>query len=334
MANLNSSSPNTPQSRMETIQALLLLFAVGLWGAKVILHEALSLQSLLALLVREEGFVSESTQTADWEAWIRIEGSNRTKLITYCFFNICSIAYNMPPLLLTSELNLFLPHSSKLWRAETAWHWQEARHSYPTMDISLQDAFSRLFSRASQGPPPYMSSLGNYILIHALLQHLFLLKQTSFTPVSSFESPRGLRPDDVEDCFQALRIWQMSFEQHQERSADHTHQGINDALPGGPIAYNSTALWRLASIRLYTDLNPSRALETRDVGQMAQALANAPYLVRSMRLNRAVLQAIHALSMLVKQGVNYVARRKSSEWSMQHSCELQGDQWTISGLVC
>ncbi|KAI0142898.1 hypothetical protein GGR57DRAFT_374241 [Xylariaceae sp. FL1272] len=316
-------SPNTPQSRMETIQSLLLLFAVGLWGAKAILHEAMSLQSLLALLVREEGFMSESTQTADWDAWIRIEGANRTKLISYCFFNLCSIAYNMPPLLLTSELNLYLPHSSKLWRAENAWHWQEARHSFPSMDISLQDAFTRLFSRPSQGPPAYMSSLGNYILIHALLQHIFLLKQTSFSSIS-FEAPRGLRPDDVEECLQALRIWQMSFEQHQLRVAEVNLQGSPDSFPGGPVAYNSTALWRLASIRLYTDLSPSRTLETRDAGQIAQTFYEAPYLIRSARSNRAVLQAIHALSMLVKLGVNYVARRKSSEWSIQHSlCNLE-----------
>ncbi|KAI1208253.1 uncharacterized protein F4807DRAFT_461976 [Annulohypoxylon truncatum] len=314
-------SPNTPQSRMETIQALLLLFAVGLWGAKAILREALSLQSLLALLVREEGFLSESTQTADWEAWVRIEGANRTKLITYCFFNLCSIAYNMPPLLLTSELSLILPHSAKLWRAETAWQWQEARQSFPSMDISLQDAFSRLFSRPSQGPPAYMSSLGNYILIHAILQHIFLLKQTSFNSVSIFG---GLRPDDVEDCFQALRIWQMSFEQHQARVTEGAQQNGSDVFHGGPVAYNSTALWRLASIRLYTDLSPSRTLETRDANQIAQSFHDAPYLVRSVRLNRAVFQAIHALSMLVKVGVNYVARRKSSEWSMQHSlCNLE-----------
>ncbi|KAI0396554.1 hypothetical protein F5Y17DRAFT_465077 [Xylariaceae sp. FL0594] len=317
-------SPNTPQSRMETIQALLLLFAVGLWGAKAILHEAISLQSLLAQLVREEGFLSESTQTADWESWIRIEGGNRTKLITYCFFNLCSIAYNMPPLLLTSELNLYLPHSSKLWRAESAWQWQEARHSFPSMDISLQDAFARLFSRSSQGPPAYMSSLGNYVLIHALLQHIFLLKQTSFMSVPSFEAPRGLRPDDVDECLQALRIWQMSFEQHQARVAEVNPQGVSDSFPGGPVAYNTTALWRLASIRLFTDLSPSRTLETRDAGQIAQAFHDAPFLVRSPRSNRAVLQAIHALSMLVKLGVNYVARRKSSEWSMQHTlCNLE-----------
>ncbi|KAK8034636.1 C2H2 transcription factor [Apiospora rasikravindrae] len=317
-------SPNTPQSRMETIQALLLLFAVGLWGAKAILHEAMSLQSLLALLVREEGFTADSTQTADWEAWIRIEGANRTKLIVYCFFNLCSIAYNMPPLLLTSELNIFLPHSSKLWRAESAWQWQEARHAFSSMDISLQDAFSRLFSRPPQGPALYMSALGNYGLIHAVLQHIFLLKQTCFSSVPSFETPRGLRPDDVEEVAQALRMWQMSFEQHQSRAAEMNPQNGNESFAGGPVAYNSTALWRLASIRLYTDLSPSRTLETREAGQIATAFHDAPYLNRSVRLNRAVLQAIHALSMLVKLGVNYVARRKSTEWSIQHSfCNLE-----------
>ncbi|KAH8204361.1 hypothetical protein TruAng_001524 [Truncatella angustata] len=316
-------SPNTPQARLETIQALLLLFTVGLWGAKAILHEALSLQSLLAMLVREEGLLSESTQTADWEAWIRIEGMNRTKLITYCLFNLCSIAYNMPPLLLTSELNVCLPHSSKLWRAETAWQWQEARHTYPSMDISFQDAFSRLFSRPPQGPPAYMSSLGNYGLIHAILQHVFFLKQTCFTS-APYEVPRGLRPDDVEDVLQALRIWQMSFEQHQARVSENGQQLASDSFPGGPVAYDSTALLRLASIRLFTDLSPSRTLETRNASQIAVAFGDAPYLIRSARLNKAILQAIHALSMLVKLGVNYVARRKSAEWSMQHSlCNLE-----------
>ncbi|KAH8666366.1 hypothetical protein BX600DRAFT_412279 [Xylariales sp. PMI_506] len=317
-------SPNTPQSRMETIQALLLLFAVGLWGAKAILHEALSLQSLLAMLVREEGLISESTQTADWEAWIRIEGANRTKLMTFCFFNLCSIAYNIPPLLLSSEMNIFFPHSSKLWRAETHWQWQEARHAFPSMDISFQDSFTRLFSRPPQGPPAYLSSLGNYGLIHALLQHVFLLKQTCFTSAPSYDAPHGLRPDDVEDVTQALRIWQMSFEQHQNRVAVTSQQAGSDSFPGGPIAYNSTALVRLASIRLFTDLSPSRTLETRDANQIPLGFNDAPYPVRSARLNRAIFQAVHALSILVKLGVNYVARRKSTEWSMEHSlCNLE-----------
>jgi hypothetical protein len=317
------SSPNTPQSRLETIQALLLLFAVGLWGAKAILHEAMSLQSLLALLIREEGLLADQShqQTTDWEMWIRLEAATRTKLIAYCFFNLCSIAYNTPPLLLTSEVHLYLPNPSRLWRAENAWQWQEQRQAYPNAEIPFQEAFSRLLNPPSQGPPSPITSLGNYVLIHALIQHIFLLKQTSFASHSPFEIHRGLKMEDVDDVMQALRVWSMSYEQHRApRGVEGgPHAGGNDNLGVGPVAFNSTALLRLAYIRLYTDLSPSRSLETRDHVLIAGAFSDAPLLVRSQRLCRAVVQAIHALSMLVKMGVNYVARTKSLEWSMQHS---------------
>ncbi|KAK4150378.1 hypothetical protein C8A00DRAFT_18075 [Chaetomidium leptoderma] len=319
-------SPNTPQSRLETIQALLLLFAVGLWGAKAILHEALSLQSLLALLLREEGLVAEANQQAtDWETWVRLEASTRTKLVAYCFFNLCSITYNTPPLLLTSEVHLYLPNASRLWKADNAWQWQEARQSYPNVDISLQDAFARLLSRPSQAPPTSLSSLGNYILIHALIQHIFLLKQTSFSSMTPFGIQRGLKMEDVEDINQALRAWSLSFEQHRQlRANEMAAQGAGEGLLEGAVAFNSTALLRLAYIRLHTDLSPSRSLETRDHVSIAQSFIDAPLLVRSARLCRAVVQAIHALSMLVKMGVNYVAKTKSLEWSMQHSlCNLE-----------
>ncbi|KAL2019916.1 hypothetical protein VTK56DRAFT_9091 [Thermocarpiscus australiensis] len=320
-------SPNTPQARLETIQALLLLFAVGLWGAKAILHEAISLQSLLALLLREEGLVAEPNQHAtDWETWIRLEASTRTKLVAYCFFNLCSIAYNTPPLLLTSEVHLYLPNPSRLWRAENSWQWQEARQSYPNIEVSLQEAFARLLNRPSQPPPSPLTSLGNYVLIHALLQHIFLLKQTSFSSVSPFEIHRGLKMEDVEDINQALRAWSLSFEQHRQlRANELAAQGAaGEAYSEGPVAFNSTALLRLAYIRLHTDLSPSRSLETRDHVLIATAFNDAPLLIRSPRLCRAVVQAIHALSMLVKMGVNYVAKTKSLEWSMQHSlCNLE-----------
>lgn len=263
-----------------------------------------------------------STQGVDWDTWIRIEASARTKLITYCFFNLCSIAYNTPPLLLTSEVNLLLPSSSRVWRAETAWQWQEARQSYPRIELSLQEAFSRLLNRPSQGALETGSSLGNYVLIHALIQHIYLLKQTSFAMVSPFEVHRGLKIEDVEEVSQALRVWQLGFEQHRSLRANETVQQGADAFPGGPIAFNSTALIRLAYIRLFTDLSPSRPLDSRDPITIAQSFIEAPLPSRNPRLHRAVLQAIHALSMLVKVGVNYVARTKSLDWSIQHSRKI------------
>ena len=245
--------------------------------------------------------------------------------MAYCFFNLCSIAYNTPPLLVTSEVQLYLPNSSRLWRAENAWHWQEARQSYPIIETPLQEAFARLLNRPSQAPPTPFTSLGNYVLIHALIQHIFLLKQTSFTSLSPFEIQRGLKMEDVEDINQALRAWSLSFEQHRHlRANEMAAQGAGEGYSEGPVAFNSTALLRLAYIRLHTDLSSSRSLETRDHVLIAQAFNDAPLLVRSPRLCRAVVQAIHALSMLVKMGVNYVAKTKSLEWSMQHSCRCFG----------
>jgi len=321
-------SPNTPQSRLETIQALLLLFVIGLWGAKAILHEALSLQSRLALLVREEGLVAEPNQATEWETWVRLEATTRTKLIAYCFFNLCSIAYMSPPLLLTSEVHLFLPSPSRVWRAQTAWEWQDVRQSYPQIEISLQDAFIRLLNRPSQGPPSPVSSLGNYVLIHALNQHIFLLKQTSFISISPFEVHRGLKPQDVEEVVQAMRMWSHGFEQHRQLRASEAQSqagpGLGEGFTGGPIAFNSYALMRLAVIRLHTDASLSRGLETRNHAHVASSFLDSPLVVRGPSLSRAVLQAIHALSMLVKAGVNYVGRTKATEWSMQHSlCNLE-----------
>ncbi len=251
---------------------------------------------------------------------IRIEGSTRTKLIAYCFFNLCSIAYNTPPMLLTSEMSLLLPNPSRLWRAETAWQWQEARQSLPTMETPFQDAFSRLLNRPSQGPLSHVSSLGHYVLIHAFIQHIYLLKQTSFATASPFEANNGLKAEDVEQVSQSLRTWQIGFEQKRHLRAAETGQTAGlDSSAVGAIAFNSTALVRLAYIRLYTDVSPSRTLESRDHILIANGFNDAPLLGRNPRLTRAILQAVHALSMLVKAGVNYVATTKSREWSMQHS---------------
>lgn len=303
-----------------------MLFSVGLWGAKAILQDALSLQSQLALLIRHEGLTSEPNQTNDWETWVRNEGSIRTKLIAYCYFNLCSIAYNSPPVLVTSEINMPLPSASRLWRAENMWQWREARQSIPNADISLQDALSRLLSRPSGGTLNTLSTLGNYVMIHALIQHIYLLKQTSFTlPQNSFgtvaANDRGLKEQDVDQIGQALRTWQLGFEEHRLRITQSAQQMGSDNIPGGPVAFDATALSRLAHIRLHTDLVPARALESRHPYEAAHIFDSMPLLPRGARLNKAILQAVHALSMLVRAGINYIARTKSLEWSMQHSRE-------------
>jgi len=90
------------------------------------------------------------------------------------------------------------------------------------------------------------------------------------------------------------------------------------------VAFNSTALLRLAYIRLHSDLGPCRRLDTRDPTRIAWAFKNSPPLVRSQRLGRAVLQAASALAIPVRIGINFVAKTQTFSWSIQHSlCNLE-----------
>lgn len=293
---------------------------MGLGGAKAILQEALSLQSLLALLIREEGLVAEANQpTGDWEAWVRFEGATRTKLLAYCFFNLCSITYNTPPVLLTSEVHLLMPNPNRMWRAESAWQWQEARQAYPPVELTFQDALERLFGRPSQGPPLPLTSLGNYVLIHALIQRIYMFKQT----VSPFHTHSGMKLEDVfiEGIGQALREWRLGFDRHKQLKMNEWRELNRGDYAESEVAANAGALSTLAWIRLYTDLNPKRSLETRDRDIIASVFNDQPLVVRTPLLGRAVMQAVHSLAKLVKQGVNFIAKAKSLEWSMQKCCK-------------
>ncbi|KAF4595590.1 C2H2 transcription factor (AmdA) [Ophiocordyceps camponoti-floridani] len=313
------SSPNTPQARMETIQAALLLFAVGLWGAKTILRDALPLQSTLAMLIREEGLSVETSQTIlpDWDAWVRLEGANRTKLAAYCLFNLCSLAYDSPPVIMTSELNLYLPLGARLWRADSSWQWQELRQSTPAADMTTYEAVSRLLGWVGGGLPEHLSSFGLYVLVHALMQHVYLLKQTASPAVGlPHGARRMLKAEDVEAVMDALRMWQASFDDHrQARGAE---------AAAGSLAANAIALLRLVYLRLHADVAPGKALETRDSMLMATALSTTSSPPRGPQPLRAVNHAVQALSMLVNAGVNYMARAKPTEWGMQSSlCDLE-----------
>lgn len=293
--------------------------AMGTWGPRALLREALCLQAHIALLVRELGLHNSETPNEDisWEDWIQAEGEKRTKFIVYCFFTLQCIAYDMPPLLLTAEINLNLPCSAKEWKAESCRQWKEIRRANPHAEITFHEALEKLFTRSPmQGNHRPISSMGNYVLINALVQQIFFVRQTTTTSIPGTAN-NSLEPADIDELGQALRSWQAGWEQTPESSLDPSN-------PNGPVAFNSTALLRLAYIRLHSDLGPCRRLDTRDPVRIAAAFKNSPPLVRSARLGRAVLQSAHALSIPVRIGIAFVARTQTFSWSIQHSlCNLE-----------
>lgn len=311
----DSDSGIQKEDLIQTAQALLLLMAMATWAKhREILREALAIQSVLATLVRDDGFKSPPmSEDISWPEWIRRETTKRTKFIVFCFFNLHTIVYNIPSLILASEVDLDLPCNASEFKASTATKWKELR-ARSSPEVSFQVAIHRLFSRSGNDANTYNSSLGNYVLVHALLQHIFFVRQ-----ISRYRLDHGgeLRADDVAAIEQALRNWQLAWKRNPESSLDPMN-------PNGPVTFNSTALLRLAYIRLNVDLGPGRALDTRDPVQIANAFRDSPSVKRTPKLVRAVLHSAHALSIPVKIGIHLVAQTQTFMWSIQHSlCTLE-----------
>lgn len=315
------ATPGSPpqDDLMQSAQALLILMAMATWAKhKEILREALAIQSVLASLVRDDGLnmATQEEREADaisWEDWARQESVMRTKYIVFCFFNLHSIVYDIPPLLLNWEISMPLPCRTSEFKAESEVKWREIRAKQNDPPSQFQNALRWLFSKEGEATMGCHSALGNYVLIHAIIQHIFLIRQTIRCRVDGDE----LTGEDVAPLEQALRRWQMGWNRSPESSTDPMD-------PNGPVPFNSTALLRLAYIRLNMDTGPGRALGTRDPMQIAQALREMPPIKRTPKLVRALLHSAHALSIPVKMGVRLVSKTQAFIWSIQHSlCSLE-----------
>ncbi|KAM3081659.1 hypothetical protein ACMFMG_005110 [Clarireedia jacksonii] len=312
-------------------QTLLLLMAMATWGnSKAIYNEAITLQNILANFVREEKFLEAQIHTPEdinWCQWARVEGFKRTIAIIFCFFVFHTIVYDTPPPILNSELKIHLPCGEIDWATRSEKDWQELRRrSEP--EPQFQSYFSLLFSMQSdesnENPKGY-SSFGGYILILALIQHIYYLREMSKCKPGSDKS---LSSTDVAAVEQALRNWQNKWYMDPESS-------LGPGSPQGPISFNSTALLRMAYIRLNVDVGPWRALNTHDPHKIAMSIHQSPHLKSTHKLRRAVLYSAHALSIPIKIGVNIVARNQASAWSLQHSlcaleCAFVLSKWLIA----
>jgi hypothetical protein len=224
--------------------------------------------------------------------------------------------YNIPPLILNGELKLNMPCSHDLWKANNAAQWRRLQRVRQGSDIPFQDAFARLFLKSSTSfPSTPISPLGNYILIHAIIQQIFFARQLCLSAPNMHGT--SLRQEDLNVLDNSLSAWKALWKRTPESSIDPQN-------PAGPIAFTSTALLGLAYIRLHVDLGPCRHLITQDPHQIAGALGESPPLVRSPRLIMALLHSAHALSIPVRLGIDFVARTHSFFWSIQHSlCSLE-----------
>ncbi|KAF5683806.1 transcription factor STE12 [Fusarium circinatum] len=303
---------------METMQAMIVLVAMGTWNHKSFLKDALSIASQLAMMVREDCrlFSESDTTVLTWREWVSVEGRRRTNIVATSFFNLHSIAFHRPPKLHHSEIGrLNLPCPETWWRAHDEAAWEVACSKDVYHGITLQASYVNMFSPTGTTSQTWPSSFGNYLLIHCIVQQIYFSRQSPLGLPSA--DPVTLPPDTLLQLDMALRRWQENWEATKDSS-------IEPSAPGGPLSFNSTALLRIAYIRLSADLGPCRRLESQDPTSIAQGFRNMLLLERTCYVRRAVLQSAHSPSIPIRTGIEYVARTQALTWSIVHSlCNLE-----------
>ncbi|KAE8330061.1 hypothetical protein BDV39DRAFT_202255 [Aspergillus sergii] len=301
----------------DDLRCLLNLAIYANWQQDVeLVRDACDYQSLLVRLLRETSLTENNATSAevsclDWQTWLQLEADRRVKLFGFAFLNLQSIAYNLPPIFLSDEINLRLPCTCDEWRTVDEAHWKQVRQGIHQEQSLFQDALFLLWSEESAIPvspsKAIPSPTANLILIHGLLQRILLNRQAAMSPTMP----------EVGIFTNALGRWTSTWQLAPESSLDPLN-------PNGPIPFTSTALLGLAYTRLQLDLGPSRRLISRDPTDIARGLLMSPDIQRSPHLLPALLHATHALSIPVNLGVEYVSRSQAFVWSIQHAlCGLE-----------
>jgi hypothetical protein len=273
---------------------------------------------VLHSLTREIGMTEKPKQLLDdWKTWTTLETLKRTLLVIYCFFNIHTILFDLPPMMLNRELNIDLPCSEQEWKASSEAEWRAVNGETGVASQGFQDTYSSLFS-SNYNPhlsTKGFSALGGYALIHAIIQQIWLVRNGRMPAYG--QTGNGLSRDEMKIFERALKRWTGRWERNQESS-------MNPLSPHGPLTFTSTALLRLAYIRVNMDLGPVRSLNSWDPNVVARSLHQSPGARRGDQMTRAALHCAHALSIPIKLGINYVAQTQLIHWSNQHAlCSLE-----------
>jgi hypothetical protein len=302
-------------SGLAVLQSLVVLLALASWGDDRLARDAVSLTSQVAMLARDFGISAEENGSgyATWESWIIAEERRRTLWTAYSLLTLQNITSDMTAMILNREVTLDLPSCNCVWRAQSSEEWAQFRAQET---LSFPKVLRDLLSGVAVHQQKLISSFGNYVLIVAIVQQIFLARLGA-CQLDSSDSPLG--KESIQTMESTLLLWQQSWEATYESTLD-------PSSPKGPMGFNSTALLRLAYIRLNSNVSPVSQAVYQERPYGSDVLIKTLYkpLERSSHTDRAVLQCIYALSIPVRVGVAFVARTQTLHWSAQHAiCTLE-----------
>ncbi|KAL2837696.1 hypothetical protein BJY01DRAFT_251321 [Aspergillus pseudoustus] len=331
MIGTNEIPTLSPSQEIMIVRCLLILMGFATWQPPAMLREAFNLRNALITILRHSG-LEEPTETlplgtGSWAQWIELESSRRSKLSAFAFIDTYSIAYNHYPPIRNHEVKLRMPCQTRLWNAPTAAEWLAAMEAAGQEQLIYHDALSKLLSGSNSASSlsPMPSPLGNYYLLHGLIQRIHIIRELA---LDLGDASLDLPEDDLNRLETALVTWTHMWQQAPESSIDPANEN-------GPIPFTSSSMLGLAYVRLSLNLGPFRQLETRDPARIALALAESPPVRRNGRMIPALIYAIHSFSIPVRLGVDYVARSQAFFWSVRHAlasfeCVILLSKWLFA----
>lgn len=180
------------------IQTLVLLMSYGCWDRDVrLLEPALDLQSLTSRYIRiglRSTMPSHESQLS-FRDWIGVETHRRTILIAFAYLVIQSVAYDLPPVVLNSEIQgLQLPCEPDIWEARNEQEWRVAVRRSDYAPSPIADVLHYLLNETIGEDETGLraSSTGMFIVLLSLVQRVAMVRQlhgsSSALPPAELES--------------------------------------------------------------------------------------------------------------------------------------------------
>lgn len=106
---------------VELIETMLLMVAITTWSEPRSSFDGLSMRSMLDCLIREEKVLvagQPQLETADGrQSWIRLEQRKRIIFVAFCFINMHTVIFDIPPAMWANQIHIDLSCCEREWRA-------------------------------------------------------------------------------------------------------------------------------------------------------------------------------------------------------------------------
>jgi hypothetical protein len=230
-----------------------------------------------------------------------------------------TIAYDIPSPVSVGP-KLAPPCQEELWDAETSDEWSNASARYhQAPPLSVYQIIHQL-SDDEVHLPLSIGTFGCHVVILTILRGILGFRKSCL----SIKQDTGAMQRSF---ITTLRRWQQMWE-----SEPQSILSPND--PRGPILFNSTAILRVAYIRLVVDFSPVRQIFSfsDSLEAIVAAITRMEPPPREWQSTRAALQSCLALRVPAQLGLKLVARTSFWIWSVQHAlcyfeCALLLAKW-------